>query len=201
MSSTPTIECVFYSHCWGLYCLEQLGLTSSKGVLLIELSRKSTLGIMLGDKNSLGIASLLDPETTLESQIRHYDDVALGLILASNQELPLATLAAAVGVLPFKNTRIKRIILLVNILEAVDLAPIWQHAGNFKVFWDVADSPDQTLVDMGESLSSMGCLDASSWQGITFYQNPQRPSKMADTLLSHYRDILSEYPAVLGTSP
>lgn len=201
MSSTPTIECVFYSHCWGLYCLEQLGLTSSKGVLLIELSRKSTLGLMLGDKSNLGIASLLDPETTLESQVRHYDDVALGLILASNQELPLATLAAAVGVLPFKNTRIKRIILLVNILEAVDLAPIWQHASNFKVFWDVADSPDQTLVNMGESLSSMGCLDASSWQGITFYQNPQRPSKMADTLLSHYRDILSEYPAVLGTSP
>ena len=114
--------------------------------------------------------------------------------------MPLATLAAAVGVLPFKNTRAKRIILLVNILEAVDLAPIWKHASHFKVFWDLADSLDQTLVDMGDSLSSMGCLSASSWQGITFYQNPQRPTTMADTLLAHYQHILSEYPAILGTS-
>ncbi len=200
--TTPTtpIECVFYSHCWGLYCLEQLGLHADDEILLIELARKSTLGLMFGEssKHNVGIASLLDPETTLDSQSRHYDDVPFKLILAASHELPLATLAAAVGVLPFKRSRAKRIILLVNVLDAVELAPLWQRADHFSMFWDVADQPGQTLVDIGDALASIGCLNSRSWRGMTFYQHPQRPNPEADTLLERYHGILNEYPALVG---
>lgn len=169
---TATIECVFYSHCWGLYCLDQLGIKTQEETILIELARKSTLGLMLGEssKHHLGIASLLDPETSLDSQVRHYDEVSAGIILASSQELPLATLSAAVGVLRFKKTRAKRIILLVNIMDTVELAPLWQHADYFRVFWDIADLPDQTLVNIGDALAGVGCLNSNSWKGMTFYE-------------------------------
>jgi hypothetical protein len=202
MTSTANIECVFYSHCWGLYCLDQLGIKTNEETILIELSRKSTLGLMLGDssKHNMGIASLLDPETGLDSQIRHYDELPVGIILASNQELPIATLSAAAGVIRFKKTRAKRIILLVNVLDAVELAPIWQHADSFRVFWDIADQPDQTLVNIGDVLAGIGCLNSITWKGITFYQNQKRPNPEATILLDRYQHILNEYPALLGTA-
>lgn len=198
MTLGNTIECVFYSHSWSVYCLEQMGITGSDDVILIELAKRSTLAMVVGDtsRNRLGVAGLLEPSCRLESLSEVFDDIQQKLVLASHQELSITALTSAVGLLAHKKIKQKRIVLLVSILEAQELAPAWQQAQRFHVLWDVADYPNLALAELGEVLSGQACLSDETWGGLHFYQHKQRQMENATSLLEEYQAVLSNYPAL-----
>ncbi|PTQ89274.1 hypothetical protein [Agitococcus lubricus] len=191
------IECIFYSHAWAILNLEKLGINTLEDTIIIELSRQSTLSLVINNSSQrTGISALLNPKVTLDSLAEYFPQLTTRIILASSQPMDISSLCAATQLLHYKETDAKRIVLLVNMMDACHLAEAWQCAESYAIYWDLADPISPSLALLGEKLAEYGCLSSSSWKGLHFYESPHRENPTAESLLSSYKDVLTQYTSL-----
>ena len=197
MANQNHIDCIFYSHCWAILNLEKMGINSLEETIVIELSKQSSLNIVINNSSQrIGISALLNPQLSLDGLAEYFPNIAAKIILASSQPVSLNSLSSAAQVLAYKNTNAKRIILLVNMLDACELVEAWQHADTYAIYWDLADYISPSLATLGEKLAEYGCLSSTSWKGLHFYHNSLRPVSAPEDMLTAYKEVLKQYPSL-----
>ncbi len=198
-ATSVRITCLFYSHSWAAQVLDQVGLGDLSKTLIVEVSINSILASVFNDvdSNRRGVAGLLRNDVKIDSLIQRFSGLAAPIILASRPPVPVAATASGVGVLRHSEHSFDRVILLVHLSEAATMMHAVADADEFGVLWDLADTPNVGLADLGVVLTRHNCLSEESWAGLHFYEHPRRRVIDAQEKKKKYEQIFSEYPSML----
>lgn len=196
LSSRP-LHCLFYSHSWTIYCLEELGLLKPEEDIIIELASPSNLSAVLNPNNHnyQNLLALLQPGKHLHHLGEPFKQVCAPVVLA-----PTAAnrndLLAALALVGTDLSRFLRAVVLVHINDAADFHLAYAHMASFGLVWDVADYPTANLPALAEVLVGEHYLDESRWRGIHFCNHKQRQSLVNDANAASLRKMLADFPAL-----
>jgi hypothetical protein len=198
-SEPVNITCFFYSHSWAVQVLDQIGLGDLSKTLIVEISINSILASVFNDLNSnrRGVAGLLRSDITVDQIVQNFSGLQCPIVLASRPPVPVASTASGVGVLRHAAHGFNRVILMVHLSEAATMIHAVADADRFGVLWDLADTPNVGLADLGIVLTRHNCLSDESWAGLHFYEHPRRKVADAQDRKKRYEQIFAEYPSVL----
>jgi hypothetical protein len=205
MSETPNptmksrvVTCVFYSHAWAAHMLNSLGLGDLSRAVVVEVSVNSVLAPVFNDSSPErpGVAGLLRGDATVATVARKCSGFDYDIVLASRPPVPVATTASGVGLLRTAEGSHEQMILMVHLSEAAMMIHAFADADRFAVLWDLADTPNLALADLGILLARHHCLTADSWAGLHFYSHPKRKLADSEERKARYEQIFADYPAV-----
>ena len=195
-SSRP-LHCLFYSHSWTIYCLQELGLLNPEEDIIIELASPSNLSAVLNPNNNEyeNLLALLQPDKHLHQLGGQFKQICAPVVLA-----PAAAnrndLLAALALVGTDLSHFLRAVVLVHVNDAADFHLAYAHMASFGLVWDVADYPNANLPALAEILVGENYLDQSRWSGIHFCNHKQRQSIVNETNAASLRKMLAEFPAL-----
>jgi hypothetical protein len=193
------ITCIFYSHAWAVQMLEHAAIGELGKTLVVEVSINSILASVFNDARTtrVGVAGLLRSDTEVSQIAEQFSGFASSIILASRPPVPVASTASGIGVLKHAEHGYQHVVLMVHLSEAATMIHAVAEADRFGVLWDLADTPNVALADLGVILARHNCLSDESWAGLHFYAHPRRKVADAAERKARYETIFAEYPALL----
>ncbi len=192
------LHCVFYSHVWTVYLLEELGLVNPKTDIILELATESNFSATLNPSNQHydDLPGLLQPDVHLHQLATLFKDIATPMILAPQHTGSLNSLVSALALVSTDVSPIKKAIVLVHIDDASKFALAYPHISYFSIAWDVADYPNANLPALAELLANEQCLNENSWLGIQLCQHKQRQLPDSDERKEILNKIIDEFAFV-----
>lgn len=189
------LHCVFYSHIWTVYLLEELGLVNPKTDIILELAAESNFTAALNPSNKPydDLLGLLQPDVHLHQLGTEYNNIAAPMILAPHNNGSLNKLLSALALVSTDVSPIKKAIVLVHIDDASKFALAYSHMSYFSIAWDVADYPNANLPALAELLANEQCLNEHNWLGIQLCQHKHRQLPDSDERKEILHQIIDEF--------
>ncbi|MBK8814913.1 MAG: hypothetical protein IPN42_05110 [Methylococcaceae bacterium] len=198
MTADTKIECLFYSHVWTIYELENLGFIKTGDELLMELATESRFAPVFdrSEKTSKGIVSLLQPGFSVHKLAFRHSAIKAPIVLAPNPPVAIDHQLAALSLLPSIENHADKVIVLIHVNDAPSFAPAFAIMDNFSIVWDMADFPGIALSALGRSLLNQQCLNKETWKGFFLCNHPNR--KLPDIKIreSVLKMLLNEFPVL-----
>jgi hypothetical protein len=181
MSRTHRIEMIFYTHPWTIHLLAQEQVIDKHAdSVLIEVSDSPNLLVLCPDSTarSQGTLGLLrrPSRIALRSLAQSYKLIPAPVVLAPNPPAPTQLVIDSLLVLDNKIDHCDVVYLLCHIANARRFSAVFGICDRFKLVWDAADYPSETLVDCMAALDASGCLTGGRWGGITVCNHWMRQS-------------------------
>ena len=192
------LHCVFYSHIWTVYALEELGLVNPKTDIILELATESNFAPALNPSNNFheNLQVLLQPSRHLHQLGTHFQDIATRMVLAPTQTAPLTNTLSALALVNTDASPIKNAVVLVHFNDASKFALAYAYMSRFSIIWDVADYPNATLPALAQALAAEECLDEERWGGIHLCNHKQRQIPDRIEREAALRELLKEFPSL-----
>jgi hypothetical protein len=192
------LHCVFYSHVWTVYLLEELGLVNPKTDIILELAAESNFNAALNPSKQQyeDLLGLLQPDVHLHQLGTHFRDISTPMILAPDNNGSLNSLLSALALVSTDVSPIKKAIVLVHIDDASKFALVYPHMSYFSIAWDVADYPNANFPALAELLANEQCLNENNWLGIQLCQHKQRQLPDSDERKEILNKIIDEFAFV-----
>lgn len=196
MKSVRPLHCVFYSHIWTVYLLEELGLLNPETDTIVELASESNFSIALNPFNKYheNILGLLQPSMHLHDLGARFKDIAAPMVLAPHQPVSLNTLLAAIALATTDASPIEKAVVLVHINDAAKLAPAYAYMSRFSIVWDIADYPNAGLPALAQVLATEQCFDEQRWHGIHLCNHKQRQLPDSAERKAALRELFDQFP-------
>jgi hypothetical protein len=198
MTANTTIECLFYSHVWTIYELENLGIIKTGGELLIELATESRFAPVFdrSEKISKGIVSLLQPGFSVHKLAFRHSSIKAPIVLAPNPPVAIDNQLSALSLLPSIENHADKVIVMMHVNDAPSFASAFANMDNFSIVWDIADFPGSELSELGQSLLNQQCLSQETWKGFFLCNHPNRRLPDVKIRESVLKKLLNEFPAL-----
>jgi hypothetical protein len=198
MSTIRKVECVFYSHVWSIYELENLGFIKTGNELIVELALESRLAPVFdrSEKINKGLITLLQQGVSLHKLAFRQSDIKAPIILAPFPSVATDIQLSALSLLPAVESHIDKVIALIHINDAPTFAGAFPIMDGFSIVWDIADHPGFELSALSRSLLNQQCLNKEKWKGFFLCNHPNR--QLSDKALreSILRTLLCDFPAL-----
>jgi hypothetical protein len=192
------LHCVFYSHIWTVYLLEELGLVNPKTDIILELATESNFTAALNpSKDELRtLLDLLQPNRHLHHTTHHFKDIATPMVLAPATATPLNVLLSALALVNTDVSTIAKAVILVHINDAAQFALAYSQMSHFSIAWDIADYPNANLVSLAELLVKEQHLTEQSWCGMQLCHHKQRQLPDSDERKALLNQLIDEFAFV-----
>jgi hypothetical protein len=196
IAKTRPLHCVFYSHSWSVYLLEELKILNPKTDIILELALESNLCAVVNPTNKphKNILGLLQGSLHLQQLGARFKGINAPLVLAPQHRVAINLLLSAFALVSSDDSSVEKAIVLVDIHEAKTFIDAYCYMSAFSIVWDVADYPNASLPDLAELLVNEQYLTEQSWAGIYLCNHKQRQlldSEQRKTLLA---DLINEFP-------
>jgi hypothetical protein len=197
MTTSRPIHCLFYSHVWTIYQLEELGLVKPGDEMLLELGLESRFSDVFGrHEKRRGLIRLMKPGVNLHMLAYQPQSLHVPIILAPNPAETVEALLASLSLVATIESPIDRVTALVHINDGPLFADAYPLMDDFSIVWDVADFPNPALLALAESLVKEQCLSQDKWKGIHLCNHPGRQLPANKVRESMLRNALNEFPVL-----
>jgi hypothetical protein len=192
------LHCVFYSHIWTVYLLEELGLLNAKTDIILELATESNFAAALNPSNNThkNLLGLLQQEIHLHQLGAHFKNIAAPMVLAPHHPVSLNVMLSALALVSTDISPIKNALVLVHINDAPQFTAAYNHMSYFSIAWDIADYPSANLADLAELLATEQHLNEQSWRGIQLCHHKQRQLPDSDDRKAVLNQLIDEFAFV-----
>ena len=197
------LHCIFYSHVWNIYELENLGLVNPKQDILLELATESQFALMFNSqtRDYDTLLDLLQPDIHLDDLIEKFKGIHTPIVLAPNTGVSVNRLLSALALVASDACPVKKAVVLVHYRDAEKFRDAYAQMSQFSILWDVADYPNATLQSVAEILVSEGCLeDTQRWQGFHLCSHVQRHLPDTEQRQTTLNQLLDEFPLLKSVS-
>jgi hypothetical protein len=196
--SVRPLHCVFYSHIWTVYLLEELGLLNAKTDIILELASESNFAAALNSahnthKNLLG---LLQQDIHLHHLGDRFKNIAAPMVLAPHHPISLNVMLSALALVSTDTSPIEKAVVLVHINDAPQFTAAYTYMSHFSIAWDVADYPSASLVNLAELLLTEQCLTEQRWRGIQLCHHKQRQLPDSDERKALLNQLIDDFAFV-----
>jgi hypothetical protein len=192
------LHCVFYSHIWTVYLLEELGLINSENDVILELATESNFAAALNPTNNThkNLLGLLQQGTHLHQLGARFKNLATTMVLAPHQLVSLNIMLSALALVATDASPIKKAVVLVHIDDAAELVSAYSHMSYFSILWDVADYPSANLANLAELLANEQFLNEQNWRGVKLCQHKERQLPDSDYRKALLNQLIDEFAFV-----
>ncbi len=197
MKAARPLHCVFYSHIWTVYSLQELGLLDPETDVILELATESNFSLALNPFNKYheNILGLLQPTLHLDDLGARFKDIAAPMVLAPHQPASLNALLGAIALAITDASPIENAVVLIHINDAAKFASAYAYMSRFSIVWDIADYPNAGLPALAQVLATEQCLDEQRWHGIHLCNHKQRQLPDSAEREAALRELFDQFPA------
>lgn len=197
MKAARPLHCVFYSHIWTVYSLQELGLLHPETDVILELATESNFSLALNPFNKYheNILGLLQPTLHLDDLGARFKDIAAPMVLAPHQPASLNALLGAIALATTDASPIEKAVVLIHINDAAKFASAYAYMSRFSIVWDIADYPNAGLPALAQVLATEQCLDEQRWHGIHLCNHKQRQLPDSAAREAALRELFDQFPA------
>jgi hypothetical protein len=198
IASARPLHCVFYSHIWTVYLLEELGLINPDKDVILELATESNFAAALNPTNNThkNLLGLLQQDIHLHQLGAHFKNITTPMVLAPHQPVSLNVMLSALALVSTDASHIEKAVVLVHIDDAAQLVSAYSHMSYFTIAWDIADYPSANLADLAELLATEQYLNEQSWRGVKLCHHKQRQSPDSDDRKEVLNKLIDEFAFV-----
>jgi hypothetical protein len=196
--SARPLHCVFYSHIWTVYLLEELGLISPDKDVILELATESNFAAALNPTNNThkNLIGLLQQSVHLHQLGARFKNLSVPMILAPHQPVPRNIMLSALALVATDESSIEKAVVLIHIDDAAELVSAYSQMSYFTILWDVADYPSANLANLAELLASEQYLNEQNWRGVQLCQHKQRQLPDSDDRKAILNQLIDEFAFV-----
>jgi hypothetical protein len=198
ITAARSLHCVFYSHIWTVYLLEELGLLNPKTDIILELATESNFAAALNPSNSThkNLLGLLQQDVHLHQLGDRFKNINAPMVLAPHHPISLNIILSALALVSTDNSPIEKAVVLVHINDAPQFVATYHQMRYFSILWDIADYPSANLAALAELLATEQCLDEQSWRGVQLCHHKQRQLPDSEDRTAILNQLIDEFAFV-----
>ena len=189
------VHCLFYSHIFTVYAIEELGLLNKTDIIL-ELATQSHFSAALNPFNKYhkNLLGLLQDNVHLHQLGAKFKGICAPLVLAPHQGVALNHLLAALALVNTDSSPIEQAIVLVHINDAGLFSLAYPYMNSFSIVWDSADYPHAHLPALAQLLVDEQYLTEKNWGGFYLCNHHRRQLLNSDERTALLRQLMAQFP-------